>query len=223
MATVLAAGQSFVLKVGAGGQFEGNNGPAITGASSWVATPRPTGSPIAGLSVMAADGIDGRATSDVASVLGSGYNRPEDLELQTSRTATNCSTGRPISRRQRQLPTAAAAYNMNLSTGEVPVRRLQLHGSAAGTAAGGGLRNADNLAIDAAGNIYIVRTATAADDDIWLAVDQPRRRPSTKVQASPLGFQRCRRLENTGLCFDKFNPNVAWQCQHPPAASIARS
>ena len=80
-----AAGQSFVLKVGAGGQFEGNNGPAITGASSWVAITQADGSPIAGLSVMAADGttIDGRATADVASVLGSGYNRPEDLELQT--------------------------------------------------------------------------------------------------------------------------------------------
>jgi hypothetical protein len=32
-----AKGQTFALKVGAGGQFEGNNGPAITGSSVWVA------------------------------------------------------------------------------------------------------------------------------------------------------------------------------------------
>jgi secreted PhoX family phosphatase len=39
------AGQTFVLKVGAGGQFEGNNGPAITGAASWVAITTATGTP----------------------------------------------------------------------------------------------------------------------------------------------------------------------------------
>src|SRR5262245_50458443 len=32
-----AAGQTFALRVGAGGQFEGNNGPAITGPGTWVA------------------------------------------------------------------------------------------------------------------------------------------------------------------------------------------
>jgi hypothetical protein len=34
-----AAGQTFALRVGAGGQFEGNNGPAITGAGTWVPSP----------------------------------------------------------------------------------------------------------------------------------------------------------------------------------------
>jgi hypothetical protein len=41
-----AAGQTFVLKVGAGGQFEGNNGPAITGQATWVAITDATGGPI---------------------------------------------------------------------------------------------------------------------------------------------------------------------------------
>ena len=80
---------------------------------------------------------------------------------------------------------------MNLSTGEV---RLFADSSfmdlATGTAAGGGLRNADNLAIDAVGNIYIVEDRNGgSDDDIWLAVDLNHDGDllSTKVKASPAG------------------------------------
>src|SRR5215510_11593460 len=60
-----AAGQSFVLRVGAGGQFEGNNGPAITGAAAWVPITDVTGGPIAGVSTVLPDGtIDGRVSAD---------------------------------------------------------------------------------------------------------------------------------------------------------------
>lgn len=226
-----AAGQSFVLKVGAGGQFEGNNGPAITGASSWVAITQADGSPIAGLSVMAADGttIDGRATADVASVLGSGYNRPEDLELQTlangdqllywattdSDDNANTTDGR------------SRVYNMNLSTGEV---RLFADSSfmdlATGTAAGGGLRNADNLAIDAVGNIYIVEDRNGgSDDDIWLAVDLNH---DGDLLDEGEGLARwasngAAGSENTGLYFDRFNPNVAYVNVQHPASGVDRT
>ena len=43
---------------------------------------------------------------------------------------------------------------------------------ATGVAVGGGLRNADNLARDAEGNMYIVEDRNGgSDDDIWFAVD----------------------------------------------------
>ena len=75
-----AAGQTFVLRIGAGGQNEGNNGPAITGAATWVAITNATGGPIVGISVVNADGtIDGRASADDNDVRATGYNRPEDM------------------------------------------------------------------------------------------------------------------------------------------------
>jgi secreted PhoX family phosphatase len=79
-----AAGQSFALRVGAGGQNEGNNGPAITGAATWVAITNATGGAIPGVSTVLPDGtIDGRVSADNAAVKATGYNRPEDIEIQT--------------------------------------------------------------------------------------------------------------------------------------------
>jgi uncharacterized protein len=218
-----AAGQTFVLKVGSGGQFEGNNGPAITGVGTWVAITDAVGAAIPGISTVLPDGtIDGRVTADHASVLGTGYNRPEDMELQTWADGTqllyfattdsdiNGSSGDGRSR----------VYALNLSTTEVKLfaspESLDL---ATGAAVGGGFRNADNLAIDAEGNIYIVEDrAGGDDDDIWAAIDLNHdgdlldagegiaRWASNGTQGS----------EFTGLYFDKQNPNRAYvNIQHP--------
>ena len=73
-----------MLKVGAGGQSEGNNGPAITGVATWVPITDANGGPIAGVSTVLPDfTIDGRVSADDNDVLGTGYNRPEDMVLQT--------------------------------------------------------------------------------------------------------------------------------------------
>ena len=98
-----ASGQSFVLRVGAGGQFEGTNAAPIVGASSWRAITDANGGAIAGVSTVNLDGtIDGRATADHASVLSSGYNRPEDLEIQTR----DYLDGRPVIARVLKHPYA---------------------------------------------------------------------------------------------------------------------
>jgi len=222
-----AAGQTFALKVGAGGQFEGNNGPAIAGASSWEAITNASGGAIAGVSTVLPDGtIDGRATADHASVLGTGYNRPEDMEIQTlgngdqlvyfatTDSDTNGNTADGTSR----------VYNLNVSTGEV---RLFADSTfldlATNAAVGAGLRNADNLAIDAAGNIYIIEDRPGGvDDDIWLARDLNQdgdlldageglvRWASNGTQGS----------EFTGLYFDKFDSNKAYvNIQHPSSGN----
>ncbi len=217
-------GQTFVLKVGAGGQFEGNNGPAITGASSWVAITDVDGLPtvdtVTALVNASGPAIDGRKAADL--VGGTGYNRPEDLEIQnlasgdqllyfaTTDSDTNANTADGRSR----------VYTLNLTDGSVNLfadsSTIDL---GTGLAAGGGLRNADNLAIDAAGNIYFIEDRDGGvDDDIWIAVDMNH---DGDLGDAGEGIARWASngtpgSEFTGLYFDRFDPNKAYvNIQHP--------
>jgi len=218
-------GQTFVLKVGAGSQFEGNNGPAITGAATWVAITSATGTPLANtFSALVNLGggsfsMDGRAAAGL--VGATGYNRPEDLELQdaagTQRlyfaTTDSDTNGNSADGRSR-------VYFLDTATNEVKLfADASTIDLATGLAVGGGLRNADNLAIDAKGNIYIIEDRNGGvDNDIWFARDLNKdgdlldagegigRWASNGVAGS----------ENTGLYFDKFDANVAYvNIQHP--------
>jgi len=218
-----AAGQTFALRVGAGGQFEGNNGPAITGPATWVAITDATGGPIPGVSIVNPDGtIDGRASADDNDVRATGYNRPEDIVLQTRADGTQllyfATTDSDVN--GSGADGTSRVYNLNLSTTEVKLFAApQSIDLATGLPVGGGLRNADNLAIDHEGNIYIVEDrGGGGDDDIWFAVDLNKdgdlldageglaRWASNGTQGS----------EFTGLYFDLRNPNRAFvNIQHP--------
>ncbi len=218
-----AAGQTFVLRVGAGGQFEGNNGPAITGAATWVAITNATGGPIAGVSTVLPTAPSTVASRQTTTTSG----RPATTVPRTSScrpwlTARSCCTSqRPI---RTSTPAAAdgtsRVYTLNLSTNEVKLFAApQSTDLATGLPVGGGLRNADNLAIDAEGNIYIIEDrGGGSDDDIWFAVDLNKdgdlldageglaRWASNGTQGS----------EFTGLYFDLKNPNTAYvNIQHP--------
>jgi secreted PhoX family phosphatase len=218
-----AAGQTFVLRVGAGGQFEGNNGPAITGAGTWVAITDATGGPLAGISTVLPDGtIDGRVSADDNDVRATGYNRPEDIVLQTLANGTqllyfattdsdvNATGGDGTSR----------VYTLNLTTIEVKLFAApQSIDLATGLAVGGGLRNADNLAVDAEGNVYIVEDrGGGGDDDIWFAADWNK---DGDILDAGEGLARWASngtvgSEFTGLYFDWRNPNRAFvNIQHP--------
>jgi secreted PhoX family phosphatase len=219
-------GQTFALKVGAGGQFEGNNGPAITGGFSWVAITDANGvGTAATFSAMTNLGggnfaMDGRVAADL--VGATGYNRPEDLEVKTlanghqvmffattdSDTNANTADGR------------SRVYFADLTSNEVMLfadsSTIDL---ATGLAAGGGFRNADNLAIDAEGNIYIIEDRDGGvDNDIWLAKDLNH---DGDLNDAGEGLARWASngiagSENTGLYFDKFDPNKAYvNIQHP--------
>ncbi|MFT3856368.1 MAG: DUF839 domain-containing protein [Aquabacterium sp.] len=221
-----AAGQTFVLKVGAGGQFEGNNGPAITGGSSWVAITQADGSAIAGVSTVLADGtIDGRVSADHASILGTGFNRPEDLELQTVgdtermyfTTTDSDINGNTTDGRGR-------VYSLDLGTGEVKLfASAQTIDLATGLAAGGSFRNPDNLAIDKDGIIYIIEDRDGgSDDDIWYAQDINK---DGDLDDAGEGLKRwasngTQGSEFTGLYFDKFKDGVAYvNIQHPASGN----
>ena len=217
-----AKGQTFVLKVGAGGQFEGNNGPAITGGASWVAITDANGAALAGISTVLADGtIDGRATADHADVLGTGYNRPEDLEIQTVSsgkqilyftTTDSDNDGNSANGRGR-------IYSLDLASNEV---RLAADSSsrdmATGLAVGATWSNPDNLAIDANGNIYGIEDQDGGRADIWFLQDLDSDGVAESVgkwaSLSTSG------AEPTGLYFDPFNANVAYvNVQHPSSGN----
>jgi secreted PhoX family phosphatase len=209
--------------VGAGGQSEGNNGPAITGAATWVAITNATGGPIAGISTVLPDGtIDGRVSADDNDVRATGYNRPEDVVLQTLADGAQLLYFATTDSDVNGVGTdgTSRVYSLNLSTNEVTLFAApQTTDLATGVAVGGGLRNADNLAIDAEGNIYIIEDRAGGQDDaIWFAVDLNKdgdlldageglaRWASNGTQGS----------EFTGLYFDFRQPNTAYvNIQHP--------
>lgn len=218
-----AAGQTFALRVGAGGQFEGNNGPAITGQATWVAITDVNGGPISGVSTVLPDlTIDGRASADDDDVRATGYNRPEDLEIQrlgkgtellyfnTTDSDVNASSTDGNSR----------TYTLNLSTLQVSLfASPDTIDLATGQPVGGGLRNADNLAIDYDGNIYLVEDRNGGvDDDIWFARDLNK---DGDLNDAGEGLARwasngTQGSEFTGLYFDLRNPNRAYvNIQHP--------
>jgi secreted PhoX family phosphatase len=222
-ATFFAEGQTFALKVGAGGQTENPGDAPITGAATWVPITNAGGGPLAGVSVVLSDGtIDGRQSADDDDVNSSEYNRPEDVELKTlsngrqllyfattdSDSNTNSGDGR------------GRVYTINLSTNVV-----SLFASAAstdlatGAAVAGGFRNPDNIAIDAEGNIYIIEDRPGAgDDDIWFARDINQDGDITDL-GEGLGRWASNGTpgsEFTGLYFDIKNPNRAYvNIQHP--------
>ena len=214
-----ASGQSFALRVGAGGQFEGTSGAPIVGASSWIAITNATGGAIAGVSTVLGDGtIDGRATADHASVLSSGFNRPEDLEIQTvggtqrlyfTTTDSGASNGG-----------TSRVYNLDVTTGEVKLfvdtNTIDL---ATGQKVGAGLKNADNLAMDADGNIYIIEDRNGGvDNDVWFARDLNK---DGDLLDDGEGIGRwisngTPGSETTGLFFSLTDPNKAYiNIQHP--------
>ena len=218
-----AAGQTFALRVGAGGQFEGNNGPAITGVGTWVPITNVSGGPIAGVSTVLPDGtIDGRVSADDDDVRATGYNRPEDMEIQTLSDGTQLiyftTTDSDIN--GTSADGTSRVYALNLTTTEVKLfaspASIDL---ATGLAVQGGLRNSDNLAIDAEGHIYIIEDrGGGSDDDIWFAADwnqdgdlfDPGEGLARWASNGTVGS------EFTGLYFDTRNPTRAYvNIQHP--------
>jgi secreted PhoX family phosphatase len=218
-------GQTFALKVGAGGQFEGNNGPSITGAATWEAITTATGTANAAtFSAMLNLGggnfaIDGRVAADL--VGATGYNRPEDMEVQNVNGAERIYFTTTDSDIDGSGSTGTSrVYFLDVATNEVKLfADASTIDLATGLAVGGGLRSADNLAIDANGNIYLIEDRNgASDDDIWFANDINK---DGDLLDAGEGLGRWASngepgSEFTGLYFDKFDPNLAYvNIQHP--------
>ena len=201
-----AAGQTFAAKVNGG-----SNANAV-GAISWTAITDVNGAAVAGVSTVLADGtIDGRASANT--VGGTDYQRPEDIEigkLANGEQAMYIATTTTNEVYLFNLDTNQATVFANASTIDLAT------GLAVGSAA---FTSPDNIAIDAAGNVYIIEDRNGAvDDDIWFAKDINH---DGDLLDAGEGLARWASngtpgSEFTGLYFDKFDANKAYvNIQHP--------
>ena len=202
-ATFFDAGETFVLKVGAGGNTD------AVGASTWEKITNADGSAVNALANVTIDGntrVDGRIAANLAG--GTNFNRPEDLEIKTVAgeqklyfAATASSTDGAGAVFAIALTDAATA-NVTLFANRDTLKK------GTGVAVGSEFLNPDNLAIDGLGNIYIIEDQPGGSADIWFAYDIDFDGMAEALgrwaSLSTLG------AEPTGLYFDPFRSNVAY-------------
>ena len=207
-----AAGTVSALQVGGGvtvapsGYLVGDEATTnvLGGATNWVNV----------------SGANGRGAADTAGATG--FNRPEDLELLT------------LANGNETLIFAATAgdndsntnngnshvYLQNLTTNTLSLfadaNTIDL---ATGFAVGAAFKSADNIAIDANGNVYIIEDRNGStDDDIWFAKDINH---DGDLADAGEGLARwasngVNGSEFSGLYFSKTDPNLAFvNIQHP--------
>jgi uncharacterized protein len=205
------AGTSSVLRVG-----DGNTANA-TGAYSWVNFTTTAGAGLPGAAMITdpngITSVDGRATTDLAAFKGTDYQRPEDLEIQT------LANGDQVL--YVTTTTTNEVYSINLATQQIQtfVSRATID-AATGLAVGNALTSPDNLAIDAAGNIYVVEDQPGGSADIWFAKDSNRDGVAESV--ARWGSLSTVGAEPTGLFFSLTDPNLAYINVQHPASGVDR-
>ena len=206
-----SGGVNSVLRVGSG------NVDNAVGAASWVSFTDVAGVALAGaVTITDPNGVvsvDGRATTDLAAFKGTNYQRPEDLEIQT------LANGDEVL--YVATTTTNEVYSLNLATNQMQlfVSRNTID-AATGLAVGSALTSPDNLAIDAAGNIYIIEDQPGGSADIWFATDANRDGVAESV--SRWASMSTAGAEPTGLYFDVTNPNIAFVNVQHPASGVDR-
>jgi secreted PhoX family phosphatase len=212
-ADYFAAGQTFVLRVGDG------NTPNATGQYTWVPLTNRMGEPRRGaLTITDRNGVtsvDARNTTDLPFFKGTDYQRPEDLQLQTTRSGEYL---------YMTTTTTHEIYRLDLRRNMIAVfANLSTIDLATGLPVGAALTNPDNLAIDHEANIYIVEDRSGGvDDDIWFAKDLNQ---DGDLRDPEEGIGRWASngtpgSEFTGLYFDPFNVQRGWvNIQHPTSGN----
>jgi sugar lactone lactonase YvrE len=215
-ADYFAAGRTSVLRVGDG------NTPNATGAYVWIPFTDATGAALPGaLTITDGNGItsvDGRNTTKLPAFKGTGYNRPEDAQIQTVKgrqylyfNATGTHQTYRLDLTHKTIAVFADRNTIDLATG-LPV--------------GSEFSSPDNLAVDHDGNIYIVEDEPGGvSDDIWFARDlnkdgdllDPGEGIGRWASNGTLGS------EFTGLYFDPFNKRRAWVNIQHPASGVDRT
>jgi len=196
-----AAGETSVLRVGDGTVKE------QTGKAQWIPLTDKEGEPLPGAVLVYGNEIDGRATPKLPAFLGTGFDRPEDLEIKTLKNKS-------------QLLFVATTTNHKVFAIDLNRIEVKLFASrdtfdmATGLPAGGAFTSPDNLAIDAQNNIYIVEDQPGGLEDTWYALDRDNDGVAEAIGKwaglSTVG------AEATGLYFDPFNPHLAYiNVQHP--------
>jgi secreted PhoX family phosphatase len=196
-----SAGQTFVLRVGDGTVEE------ATGNATWIPLTDSNGTPLPGAVLVHGNEIDGRATPNLPTFLGTNFDRPEDLEIRTLRNG-------------KQMLFVATTTNHKVFSIDLAKNKVKLFASrdtidmATGKPAGAQFTNPDNLAIDADGNMYIVEDQPGGVEDTWFARDTDNDGLAESIgkwaSLTTVG------AEASGLYFDPFKPNTAYiNVQHP--------
>lgn len=212
-ATFFSAGQSFVLKVGAGGNAE------ATGGATWIPLTDANGVPLPGIpTVVSTDGptvIDGRAAR--ATVGATSFDRPEDLEIQTNADGSQtlymaATTNHKTFSIKLDSPGAAT---VKLFVDRATMNMVTALG------VGAEFANPDNLAIDSEGHIYIIEDQPGGLADIWFALDADFDGIAEAIgrwaSMSTVG------AEPTGLYFSPFDPNIAYVNVQHAASDVDRT
>ncbi|HNV53797.1 MAG TPA: DUF839 domain-containing protein [Pseudomonadales bacterium] len=208
------AGKTSVLRIGDG------NTPNATGAFSWVDITDASGNGLAGtLTITDPNGVvslDARNTTDLAAFKGTDYQRPEDLQIKRAANGDELLF--------MATTTTNEVYTVNLTSGMVSVfadrNTINLHDNLA--VGSPDFTSPDNLAMDAAGNIYIIEDQPGGMADIWFAKDTNH---DGDLNDAGEGLalwasMNTNGAEPTGLYFDPFNPNRAWlNIQHPASGN----
>lgn len=203
--TFFAAGQSFVLRVGDGPISE------AVGTATWIPLTDAQGVPLPGVVVVndsnGLTAIDGAATPLLAAFRGTVFDRPEDIEIKTSKDGKQMLFVATTTQHK--------VFSIDLDSDTVKLFASQnTLDSATGARVGAAFRNPDNLAIDSQGNIYIVEDQPGGVGDIWFAHDKDS--DGVAEMMGKWANLSTQGAESTGLYFDKFEPNVAYiNVQHP--------
>lgn len=201
--TFFDAGETFVLKVGAGGNTD------AVGASTWEKITNADGSAVNALANVTIDGntrVDGRIAANLA--LGTNFNRPEDLEIKTVGGEQKLYFAATAS----SVDGAGGVFAIGLTNATDANVTLYANRNTTKTGTGGAVGaeflNPDNLAIDGFGNIYIIEDQPGGSADIWFTYDIDFDGVAESLarwaSLSTLG------AEPTGLYFDPFRSNVAY-------------
>lgn len=212
-ADYFGSGVVSVLRVGNGLTQE------ATGSASWIALTNNAGNALAGTivktdPVLGTSILDGRATPNLVQFLGTDFDRPEDLEIQTLANGDQ--------RLFVATTTNDKVFAIDLTTDTVTLFASQdsvnmKTGAAVGTA----FNSPDNLAIDADGNIYVIEDQGGGNANIWFAKDADR--DGIAEEIGVWATLQTNGAEPTGLYFDPFNPNVAYVNVQHPASGIDRT
>ncbi len=205
-----AAGQTSALRVGNGATDN------AVGSFNWVAFTDANGAGLPGYVAATGAGnpvgtVDARATTDLAAYKGTNYQRPEDLQIKTQADGSEILFFAAT--------TTDNVYAIDLSNDKVSIfADRNTIDAATGLPVGTAFNNTDNLAIDAAGNLYIVEDDGGGNANIWKATDANNDGVADSVAVwATVATQGA---EPTGLYFDKFNPNLAYvNIQHPDSGN----
>ena len=212
-ADYFAAGQTSVMQVGNG------TTPNATGAFTWVPITNASGAALPGaITITDTNGVtsvDARNTTELPAFKGTDYQRPEDMQIQKKNgleylyfTTTSTHEVYRVDLAKNTISLFVDRTTIDLATG-LPV--------------GSALNSPDNLAIDNAGNIYVVEDRNGGvDDDIWFAKDL---NGDGDLNDAGEGIGRWASngtvgSEFTGLYFDPKNDRRAWvNIQHPASGN----